>query len=65
MTSNARVIADLQAVAIGIQLVGLDRLPEVMRPVVDVAEKPTVGISALCGNEINPSPTTVNNKGET
>lgn len=28
--SNARMIAQLQAVAIGIQLVGLDRLPEVM-----------------------------------
>lgn len=30
--SNARLIAELQAVAIGIRLVGLDRLPEVMAP---------------------------------
>jgi len=30
-TSNARLIAELQAVTIGIHLVGLDRLPEVMR----------------------------------
>jgi hypothetical protein len=28
--SNARLIAELQAVAIGIELVGLERLPEVM-----------------------------------
>lgn len=30
--SNARLIAELQAVAIGIHLVGLDRLPTVMGP---------------------------------
>lgn len=30
--NNARLIAELQAVAIGIRLVGLRRLPEVMRP---------------------------------
>lgn len=29
--NNARLIAELQAVALGIHLVGLDRLPEVMR----------------------------------
>ena len=28
--SNARLIAELQAVTLGIHLVGLDRLPEVM-----------------------------------
>ena len=28
--NNARLIAELQAVAVGIHLVGLDRLPEVM-----------------------------------
>lgn len=31
--SNASLIAELQAVALGIHLVGLARLPEVMRPV--------------------------------
>ena len=30
--SNARLAAELQAVALGIRLVGLARLPEVMRP---------------------------------
>ena len=30
--SDARLIAELQAVTIGIHLVGLDRLPEVMNP---------------------------------
>lgn len=30
--SNARLIAELQAVTIGIHLVGLDRLPTVMGP---------------------------------
>lgn len=30
--NNARLIAELQAVAIGIHLVGLNRLAEVMRP---------------------------------
>lgn len=29
--SNARLVAELQAVTIGIHLVGLDQLPEVMR----------------------------------
>lgn len=40
-------------------------LYERLLKVIDVAEALTVGISALCGNEPNPSPTTVNNKGET
>lgn len=35
--SSARVIAELQALAIGIHLVGLDRLPEVM-----AASKPII-----------------------
>jgi hypothetical protein len=43
--SNARLAAELQAVAIGIHLVGLDRLPEVMRPVSDNADTLSVGIS--------------------
>lgn len=30
--SSARLIAELQAVTIGIHLVGLNRLPEVMKP---------------------------------
>ncbi len=30
MTNNARLIAELQALTIGIHLVGLERLPDVM-----------------------------------
>ena len=59
--SNARLIAELQAVQIGIHLVGLDRLPEVMRPATRSAnarpagtEPPSGGVnqarSALTGS---------------
>lgn len=37
--SNARLIAELQALTIGIHLVGLDRLPEVM----GASDRPTAG----------------------
>lgn len=43
--NNARLVAELQAVTLGINLVGLDRLPEVMRDGAALAQ--TQGIATM------------------